>query len=94
MCPSQALFFGTFEQIEQLRPMSAPINRFQFGQQTITTRVFTMVPRAVTVRQPWVDVTAAMDDHPPGRTVMLRVVPSDVTAPAADASDPFGEVML
>ena len=94
VCPSQALFFGTFEQIEQLRPMSAPINRFQFGQQTITTRVFTMVPRAVTVRQPWVDVTAAMDDHPPGRTVMLRVVPSDVTAPAADASDPFGEVML
>ena len=95
VCPSQALFFGTWEQIEQLRPMSAPINRFQFGQQTITTRVFTMVPRAVTTRQPWVDVTAAMDEHPPGRTVMLRVVPSGTTAaPAADASDPFGEVMI
>jgi len=94
VCPSQALFFGTVEQIEQLRPMSAPINRFQFGKQTITTRVFTMVPRAVTARQPWVDVTAAMDDRPPGRTLMLRVVQSDATAPAADASDPFGEVML
>ena len=37
VCPSQALFFGTREQIEQLRPMSMPTNRFQFGEQTITT---------------------------------------------------------
>ena len=94
VCPSQALFFGTLEQIEQLRPMSAPINRFQFGQQTITTRVFTMVPRAVTARQAWVDVTAAMDDQPLGRAVMLRVVPAGTTAaPAAEASDPFAEVI-
>ena len=27
------------EQIEQLRPMSEPVNRFQFGSQTISTRV-------------------------------------------------------
>src|SRR5512145_3143804 len=47
VCPSQALFFGTREQIAQLRPMSSPINRFQFGNQTITTQVFTMVQHAL-----------------------------------------------
>ena len=45
VCPSQALFFGTREQIEQLRPLSTPINTFQFGEQTITTQVYMMVPR-------------------------------------------------
>ena len=38
VCPSQALFFGTREQIEQMRPQSMPVNAFQFGNQTITTR--------------------------------------------------------
>jgi Fe-S-cluster-containing dehydrogenase component len=92
VCPSQALFFGTREQIEQLRPLSAPVNRFQFGDQVISTRVFTMVPRRAAVEQPWVDVTAAMDDRPPGRAVMLRVLPD--TAAAADASDPFAGVAV
>ena len=31
VCPSQALFFGTREEIEQLRPLSTPVNTFQFG---------------------------------------------------------------
>ena len=57
VCPSQALFFGTREQIEQLRPLSAPINTFQFGEQTITTRVNVMVPRRLTAAAPHVDVT-------------------------------------
>src|ERR671926_25719 len=56
VCPSQALFFGTREQIEQLRPMSAPVNTFQFGQQTITTQVHIMVPRTRKSRAPHVDV--------------------------------------
>jgi hypothetical protein len=30
-----------------MRPQSTPINAFQFGNQTITTRVFTMVPKRV-----------------------------------------------
>jgi Fe-S-cluster-containing dehydrogenase component len=96
VCPSQALFFGTREQIAQLRPMSSPINRFQFGNQTITTRVFTMVPRTLTDRQPWVDVTAAMDDHPVDRAVMLRLAPPDAaTTPVSpDAADPFAEVAV
>ena len=47
VCPSQALFFGTREQIEQLRPLSTPVNTFQFGNQTITTQVYMMVPRTL-----------------------------------------------
>ena len=96
VCPSQALFFGTREQIAQLRPMSSPINRFQFGNQTITTRVYTMVPRTLKDRQPWVDVTAAMDDHPFDRTVMLRLVPPDAATRSVspDAADPFAGVAV
>lgn len=45
VCPSQALFFGTAEEIERLRPRSRPINQFQFGRQTLTTKVHMMVPR-------------------------------------------------
>jgi len=45
VCPSQALFFGTREEIEHLRPRSMPINTFQFGDQIITTKVNMMVPR-------------------------------------------------
>jgi Fe-S-cluster-containing dehydrogenase component len=77
VCPSQALFFGTREQIEQLRPLSSPINRFQFGNQVVSTRVFVMAPNQVAVRQPWMDVTAAMGEHPPERAVMLKVVDAD-----------------
>jgi hypothetical protein len=60
VCPSQALFFGTHEQVEQLRPQSTPSNRFEFGRQTITTRVFVMTPRATAERASGLDVTAAM----------------------------------
>ncbi len=65
VCPSGALFFATFEQIETLRPRSEPLNRFQFGRQEITTKVHMMVPRD----QPpdHVDVTSAMHDGPVGR---------------------------
>ena len=52
VCPSQALFFGTREQIEQLRPLSTPVNTFQFGNQTITTQVYMMVPRTLATRAP------------------------------------------
>ena len=74
VCPSQALFFGTREQIEQLRPLSTPINTFQFGRQTITTLVHVMVPRALTSAAAYVDVTAAMDEQPRSRAVSLKVV--------------------
>ena len=60
VCPSQALFFGTREQIEQMRPLSMPMNTFQFGRQTITTQVHVMVPRKLTHAVSHIDVTAAM----------------------------------
>lgn len=48
VCPSQALFFGTREQIDQLRPRSRRINEFQFGEQIIHTKVRMMIPRDAT----------------------------------------------
>ncbi|MBI4476655.1 MAG: hypothetical protein HY654_05745, partial [Acidobacteria bacterium] len=93
----QALFFGTREQIEQLRPMSAPINRFQFGAQVVSTRVFTMIPRAVAAREPWMDVTAAMDERPRERAVTLKVLPVESTLRPAEpdtGGDPFAEIAI
>jgi Fe-S-cluster-containing dehydrogenase component len=83
VCPSQALFFGTREEIAALRPQSMPTNKFRFGDQIITTRVNVMVPRTKAA-PPLVDVTAAMDDKPANRTVRLKVL--DATP------DPFAEV--
>ncbi|MBL9148114.1 MAG: 4Fe-4S binding protein [Phycisphaerae bacterium] len=75
VCPSQALFFGTREEIEAARPQSAPIDRFQFGNQTITTKVKMMGPRSVAGSRPeHLDVTAALDPKPPGRSVSLGVL--------------------
>ena len=51
VCPSQALFFGTREEITRLRPNSRPINSFQFGNQTITTKVNMLVPKAAPIDQ-------------------------------------------
>jgi Fe-S-cluster-containing dehydrogenase component len=69
VCPSGALTFATREQIEQQRPRSRPVNRFQFGAQSISTKVNIMVPRQA--RATYVDVAAALDG---GRTVALNVV--------------------
>jgi Fe-S-cluster-containing dehydrogenase component len=95
VCPSQALFFGTREQIEQLRPQSQPINRFQFGAQTITTQVQVMVPKNVAVRAAHVDVTAAMEERP--RPRMLKVLAVDAHAQPQDRAsepDPFADVEI
>lgn len=86
VCPSQALFFGTREEIESLRPQSMPTNQFRFGGQTIRTRVNMMVPRSG-ARAPLVDVTAAMEGQAVNRTVRLKVL-------AAEDRDPFAEVEL
>jgi Fe-S-cluster-containing dehydrogenase component len=93
VCPSQALFFGTREQIEQLRPLSTPVNTFQFGNQTITTQVYMMVPRTLATRAPLVDVVSAMDEQPRSRAVSLRMLatPTSGAAQSADG-DPFAEV--
>jgi Fe-S-cluster-containing dehydrogenase component len=80
VCPSQALFYGTREEIERLRPRSVAINTFQFGQQTITTKVNMMVPRDN--RPTHIDVLSAMHAESPTRRVGLTVI----------ADDPFAHV--
>jgi len=72
VCPSQALFFGTREQIELQRPRSVPTNQFRFGQQTITTKVNIMLPRAV--KAEYVDVTEAMSERRIGKTISLNIL--------------------
>jgi Fe-S-cluster-containing dehydrogenase component len=69
VCPSQALFFGTREEIDRLRPRSQPVNSFQFGRQTITTRVNMMVPR--TAPDGPVDVMANLASPPVSPHVTL-----------------------
>ncbi len=46
VCPSQALFFGTREELERLRPNSQPVDTFRFGAQRVTTRVRMLVPKS------------------------------------------------
>jgi len=58
VCPSQALFFGTRKELEELRPNSRPINTFRFGGQVIRTKVNLLVPKQAPVEQ--LDVTAAL----------------------------------
>ena len=86
VCPSQALFFGTREELATLRPQSRPTNTFRFGEQTITTRVKVMVPRGPT-RAPIVDVTAAMHAEAKPRAVRLPMHGVE-----RDTADPFAEV--
>jgi Fe-S-cluster-containing dehydrogenase component len=59
VCPSGALFFGTVEEVRKLRPRSRPANRFQFGGESVSTRVHVLLPRAA--RAQHLDVLAAMD---------------------------------
>jgi hypothetical protein len=107
VCPSQALFFGTREQIEQMRPQSMPTNAFRFGNQTITTRVFTMIPRSTAQRQPYIDVAGAMEEEASARNprnVRLNVIGEGAGAPMpmegmrmgamAAIDDPYSEVMI
>jgi Fe-S-cluster-containing dehydrogenase component len=70
VCPSQALFFGTWEEIAELRPRSMPVNTFHFGLQSITTKVNMMVPKEEYhegLRS--IDVTSAFAEGPVGITI-------------------------
>jgi Fe-S-cluster-containing dehydrogenase component len=60
VCPSQALFFGTREDIDRLRPRSRAVNEFRFGLQTIHTKVRMMVPKESPAS--YIDVADAMYD--------------------------------
>src|ERR1700694_3623592 len=72
VCPSQALFFGTREEIELLRPRSVATNQFRFGEQTITTKVNMMLPKSG--KAEYVDVTAAMSERGGGKTISLNIL--------------------
>jgi Fe-S-cluster-containing dehydrogenase component len=76
VCPSGALWYGRREDIEKLRPRSQPVNSFQFGAQTITTKVNMMVPRDAPVQN--VDVTSAMHEEPTGHSSALESVFEDM----------------
>jgi Fe-S-cluster-containing dehydrogenase component len=67
VCPSQALFFGTREEITALRPHSRPVNTWQFGGQQIKTKVSIMVPNRSAVET--VDVTGAMNEQTIGHAI-------------------------
>ena len=90
VCPSQALFFGTRQEIHALRPQSMPTNKFQFAGQTITTRVNVMVPRRASAPRR-IDVTAALEDEPQARAPRLSV---QTGARSSQAADPFAEVEI
>ncbi len=63
VCPSQALFFGTREELAAARPRSLPVNEFQFGQQVIRTKVAMLMPLAAPVAR--VDVTGQAPEEAP-----------------------------
>lgn len=71
VCPSQALFFGTREEIEKLRPRSKPVNKFQFGEQQISTKVHVLVPTETQAE--YLDVTSAMKETTSGKSVLLNM---------------------
>lgn len=45
VCPSGALFYGTREEIQKLRPNSTPVNKFMFGEEEVNTKVNVMMPK-------------------------------------------------
>ncbi|MNY82498.1 Formate dehydrogenase, nitrate-inducible, iron-sulfur subunit [compost metagenome] len=45
VCPSGALFYGTRNEIEEMRPNSTPINNFIFGKEKVKTKVNIMMPK-------------------------------------------------
>jgi Fe-S-cluster-containing dehydrogenase component len=75
VCPSGALTYGPREEVERQRKRSRPVNTFQFGRQTVRTKVSMMVPRDSAAEL--VDVTAAMHEPPPGRTLALTLLTAD-----------------
>ena len=64
VCPSQALFYGTRRACPPASQFPGD-HSFQFGRQTIETKVNMMVPKNAPVTR--VDVTSAMDQPPIGQ---------------------------
>jgi Fe-S-cluster-containing dehydrogenase component len=82
VCPSQALYFGTREELARLRPGSRVINSFRFGNQTITTRVNMLVPQGAIVET--LDVLSALHEPPVGNDAGDNVLLEGMEGPHAD----------
>ncbi|HEX4824222.1 MAG TPA: 4Fe-4S dicluster domain-containing protein [Candidatus Polarisedimenticolaceae bacterium] len=81
VCPSQALFFGTREEMARLRPASRVLNVFRFGNQTITTRVNMLVPGQAFVES--LDVLSALHEPAAGNDAAENVLLDGMEAPHA-----------
>ena len=68
VCPSQALSYGTREELAAQRPNARPVNTFQFGNQLIRTRVQMVVP--IDAPEEVVDVTDAIHEPTVGRDLL------------------------
>ena len=73
--PQPSALFGTRAEIEKLRPRSQSTNTFQFGEQTIHTKVHMMIPAEAPTE--YVDVTDAMQDPPIGQSILLEMANMD-----------------
>jgi Fe-S-cluster-containing dehydrogenase component len=82
VCPSQALFFGTREEIAGLRPGSRILNAFRFGNQTITTKVNMLVAKDVPAEP--LDVLSALHEPPAGNDAGENVLLAGMELPHAD----------
>ncbi len=71
VCPSQALAYGTREEMRRLRPGAKPVNTFRFGAQLIRTKVNMMVPDHAP--EEIVDVTGAMHEPTIGHDMLDEV---------------------
>jgi len=47
VCPSEALYFGTMEEWKERRS-GTPVNSWKFGRQTVTTKVYMVMPETKT----------------------------------------------
>ena len=81
VCPSQALFYGTREELALRRPGSRVVDTFRFGGQEIRTKVKVLVSRRSPVER--LDVTAALGEESLGRRV------EDVLLAAVAAAAPL-----
>jgi Fe-S-cluster-containing dehydrogenase component len=72
VCPSGALTYAPRAEVEAMRKRSRPTNSFQFGNQTVTTKVHMMVPRDHSAAH--LDVTAAIHDRPAEGLISLNVL--------------------
>lgn len=48
VCPTQALYYGTREEIARMRLNSTPVNNFIFGKESVSTKVNIMMPKGST----------------------------------------------